>query len=495
MKKAVVSLFSANAFAFAIAGLSFIAYSRLLTAQQFGLYAVALSLSAFLTLLLDGGLKNTIIKLDRDLEASEQTVITAMMSIAAALLTVALVFVAPRLHRTAQLEDLHFLGMFVFIALASYPFFTIPTTKLERRLQYQQIAWIESVSILIERAAPALLLIWAKQGLNSFVWALAISRIFRIVALSLQHPVQLSRVNGKTWKASSHLFREGGWIQLGSLSSVLRDNLHTVLVGPLFGKEWIGYYAWVIQLCLISSQVFAGISARIALPILAQCENFRERWQKSLYQVRLLIMFTVPVLFFVWYVLPALNARVFAGKWTPALVLVPLLFLRMVPSLATSPLGPLVMVQSGGSAFAKASSLWMFLELVAASVMILLVGPTGLAWSYAIIVWFGLAIIISTLPGSRALLMFQVIRSVVARPSVIVPLIAAIATGVFIPAASPFAAIRLGPWFYVCPAAVVLTSYLLEPELRALVMGHRDPRSGVPLGAPIAVSADARSDK
>jgi len=58
-------------------------------------------------------------------------------------------------------------------------------------------------------------------------------------------------------------------------SSVARDNLHILLVGPLFGKEWIGYYAWALQICLVSSQVFAQISARVSLPLLAQAGSFQ----------------------------------------------------------------------------------------------------------------------------------------------------------------------------------------------------------------------------
>ncbi len=62
VRTSVVSLFAANGASFLIVGLSYVLYSRYLTPADFGLYSAALAIAAFGTLVLDGGLKNTIIK-------------------------------------------------------------------------------------------------------------------------------------------------------------------------------------------------------------------------------------------------------------------------------------------------------------------------------------------------------------------------------------------------------------------------------------------------
>src|SRR5882724_11715921 len=58
----VIGLFAANILSIVVVGASFVVYSRLLSPPEFGLYAVALSTATLLALILDAGLKTTIIK-------------------------------------------------------------------------------------------------------------------------------------------------------------------------------------------------------------------------------------------------------------------------------------------------------------------------------------------------------------------------------------------------------------------------------------------------
>jgi O-antigen/teichoic acid export membrane protein len=248
---------------------------------------------------------------------------------------------------------------------------------------------------------------------------------------------------------------------------VIRDNLHTLLVGPLFGKEWIGYYAWAFQICLVSSQVFAQISARVSLPLLAQAKSFQERWSRCLYQVRLLAMLTVPVLCGVWLVLPTMNYHFFRGKWQPAVAIVPLLFLRMVPGIATTPIGPLIMVQKGGRSFAKVSLLWTLAEIAGASLLLFALGPTGLAWSCAVMVWVGLWFMLVALGQNSLDLGKQLIAGLLRHPSFafLVP-----ATLVLSTVGKSSLAREVSPALPVTVACLlVAVSILLEPDFRGLL--------------------------
>ena len=76
MRMGIISLFFSNGLAFLAIGLSYIYYSKQLDAGQFGLYAIALVLGSFSMLILDGGLKTTIIKHSAELSQVEQGSIT-----------------------------------------------------------------------------------------------------------------------------------------------------------------------------------------------------------------------------------------------------------------------------------------------------------------------------------------------------------------------------------------------------------------------------------
>jgi O-antigen/teichoic acid export membrane protein len=470
MRRQVIGLFAANILTILVVGLSFIAYSRLLSPPEFGLYAAALSAATLLSLILDGGLKTSIIKKETELANDEESSIALLMlAISVVLILLLVVAEQPLLSRYSGIKhDAKFINLFVGIALVFYPFVTLPTAKLERRLEYGHIAWIESAGMILERGAPALLLIWTGAGLYSFIWALLFSRAFRALVLAKFHAINLWGASPTALKASFGLLREGGWIQFGTISSVVRDNLHTLLVGPLFGKEWIGYYAWALQICLVSSQIFAQISARVSLPLFAQADCFEERWSRCLYQVRVLAILTLPVLCGVWLVLPTVDNQFFHGKWHQALLLIPFLFLRMVPGLATTPLGPLIMVQKGGRAFARVSALWTAAEIGGACLFLYFVGPTGLAWSYAIMVWLGLWLMVRSLGRSSFDLAAQLTQELWKRPS----LLFAVSAALVLAAVTKNATVVVyNPQVIIAAACVlILFSYVLEPELRRFLV-------------------------
>jgi O-antigen/teichoic acid export membrane protein len=465
----VIGLFFANILSILAIGFSFIVYSKLLSPPEFGLYAVALSVATLLALILDGGLKTTIIKSDTNLAREEESSIAVLMVLVSIGLILLLLAVQQPIlaFRPEIRHDTKFVVLFVGIALLFYPFVTLPTAKLERRLKYGHIAWMESLGTIIERGGPALFLVFTKSGIYSFVWALLISRILRAAILARFHPITLWAGSWAGFSSSLRHLREGAWIQVGTVSSVIRDNLHTLLVGPFFGKEWIGYYAWALQICLVSSQAFAQISARVSLPLLAQAKSFEERWSRCLYQVRLLAALTVPVLCGVWLILPTINTHFFRGKWQPAMAIVPLLFLRMVPGIASTPIGPLIMVQRGGRSFAKVSVMWTLAEIAGASLLLFALGPIGLAWSCVVMVWVGLWIMLTALGQNSLDLGKQLTAGLLRHPSFAFLVPATLVLSV-VGRSRPLQEVSpMVPVIVAC--LLVAASILLEPNFRRLL--------------------------
>lgn len=468
IRRRVIGLFAANVFSILITGISFVIYSRILTPSEFGLYAVALSLATMLALILDGGLKTTIIKADQEIEAAEESSIAYLMMLVSVVLVLILVVIAQPVlaAHSGIVKDTRFVLLFVGISLVFYPFVTLPTAKLERDLRYEHVAWIESLGTIVERAGPALILLLTGAGIYSFILALFVSRLLRSVILAQFKPIRLGPTSRQALSKCLVHLKDGAWIQAGTISSVVRDNLHTLLVGPLFGKEWVGYYAWALQVCLVSSQVFAQISARVSLPLLAQAGNFKERWAQCRSQIRMLTALAVPMLCAVWLVLPSIDSKFFQGKWQPAMVLIPLFFVRMIPGMATTPLGPLLIVHRGGLAYGLANLGWTLAEAIAAGAFLYVLGPMGLAWSYAVVVWFGLLLMMLSLNRRSATLIRDVIQDALFRPSA---LCAVCATAAII---APWRLRSVTPqsWMvYVAAVIVILTSYLTDPDLRHIV--------------------------
>jgi O-antigen/teichoic acid export membrane protein len=467
VRRSVLSLFVANGLSFATLGLSYLLYSRLLTPSQFGLYATALVVGNFGQLVLDGGLKNTVIKAPRPATPAQQGTLVFLMTLSSLVLISALVLGGRPLGHfyPAARQDYQFLAIFGGIYLLSYPWMAIPTAFLEREFAYTRIAFIESFGQILERATPALFLLLTPLGMSSFLLGLLLGRAFKVTAINLFHRAPIHIPTWGQIKDAAHLVAEGGWLQVGVAASQVRDSLHVLVVGPLFGQAWVGYYGWCLQLGQIASQAFVQISARVSVPVFAQSVGFATRWRLCVQQIRLLTILTGPILCTVLLVVPSVNAHLFHGKWSPALAILPLIFLRMLPGLATTPVGNLVMVHRGGRAMATALMLWTSLEVLAGIVAGKLIGPAGLAWSYAAIVWVGLWILLRALGHRDQPLFADCMRAILGRPSLA---IAGALAGALIAGLTLRGTIDVVPyvWVLVPAAVIVIAAYLSEQAVR-----------------------------
>jgi O-antigen/teichoic acid export membrane protein len=311
---------------------------------------------------------------------------------------------------------------FAAVHLFTYPWISISTALLERSLSYSKLAWIESVGVAVERGSPAILLLVTNLGLASFVYGLILGRIIRMVWLQMSAPVW-PVASRHTLLAARHMFAQGAWYQIGQGSSSVRDNLHVLLVGPLSGTSWVGYYAWAMQVCTIASQLFVQISARISLSLMARVTDHMERWTIITQQARTLAATTAPVLAAVMIAAPIANYWLFAQKWSAALPLLALLCLRMLPGIASTSLSPYLLIMRGTKQFAAAGWRWTAVEVILGLGAITAFGSIGLAYSYSVTAWIGIALIIWALRGARLARFIGLVEAIVGRPAVWISLI------------------------------------------------------------------------
>jgi O-antigen/teichoic acid export membrane protein len=468
LRVSVASLFTAYVVSFIVVGLSYLLYSRLLSPAEFGLYSAALVIASFGQLLLDGGLKNTLIKSRLAFSpVVEGTLMSLMLAAAAAIATGLLLGWLSRAPEASSGRDQGFLAAFAAIFLVAYPLLVFPTARLERAFRYRRLAWIETCGGIIERAGPALLILLG-AGLWSFVGALAAAMAFRAAALAVSAPVRPCLPTPARVRVALAPLTEGAWFQVGVGANLVRDGLHVLLVGPMFGAAWIGYYGWAMQLARIASQAFVQVAARVSLPLFAQSVKRAARWRACLGQVELLAMATSPLLGACLVVVPSVDVTLFHDRWAPAVAILPFLFLRMVPSMATTPVGTLLLVEAGARWYTLCVWAWTAVELAGAVVLLAALGPVGLAVSSAAMVWPGLLILAWAMIGAADQRLLELLRALLFRPSLAITVL-----GVAI------AQIGLSAWFVASnrghvaallfAGTLLAAAYLSEARLRALL--------------------------
>lgn len=469
MRRLVIPLLAAHSVSFVALCVSYLFCSRLLSPVEFGAYTTALAVGAIAALVLDGGIKISIIKSTVDLTPKQcGSLLLTMMALAACLILVlgALFWMreAPRIEAVWGDE---LVAAFAAIYIVSYPWIGISTALLERQLQYARIARIEALSIAVERLLPIAMLVIFKLGLPSFAIGLLVGRALRVAQLTAAAPVAPGMHEFSTVQ---RLFSEGVWTQIGSGAAAVRDNLHVLIVGPFFGTSWVGYYGWAMQLGTMASQLFSQVVARIALPVAAQTTGWHQRWAICLSQIRVLAITTAPLLAMTVLMAPWLNKQFFQGKWEQSLPLLSLFCIRMIPGVATSPLVPLLLVERGTRSYAIASIAWSIAELGGAIIMVLIMGSTGLAYSYSLMAWFGIAALIHALRRDSLRQLRDACTSILAGPSVAVAGAWAIAGITLIGtdrlAVSPLTSVSVA-------LGTALSCLMLDRELRSTLLGRR----------------------
>lgn len=418
-KRGVIVMTAANTVALIAVAVSYILYSRLMTPAEFGIYAGALAIAKLGQTVLDGGLKIAIVKHHEAITPGSLRALfigSASAGVVATLLLASTVFTASEFALLEPSNALFFAAYGAAYFL-TYPFLFIPLAQLERRQHFTPVAWAEMLGVTVEYGLPAILWLWVAPGFWSFILAAWIGRCLRtgLVLLASRDRSWLTRVAAPRWRDSKALLKEGAGLQIAVSLSMLRDNIHLLLVGPWFGKEWAGLYAWAMQMCAVASQVFVQTATRVALPALRLMHGIDARWKATLTQVAWLTIFTAPPLVFLTDIAGAVNDAVFNSKWTVALGLLPFIIIRMLPSLATTPLGSLVLADRGARAYAIANAVWTAGEVIVAALMLWLFGPIGLAWSLALMAWLGVASFVHQLAAPARLI--SVLPPLVFRPS------------------------------------------------------------------------------
>jgi|SRR5882724_3862513 len=361
--------------------------ARLLTPQDFGIYAVISFVVLKLNALAELGLNA---KLIHDNEspclAYQRSVFTLHCLIA--LTVYAIVYLlAPWFVRLFQLGDVTFCRTVGLIILIQ-PFCTIPIALLSRQLRYDSLTLAELVDGIIYQAIAVTL-----AFLNFSYWSFGIAALLSTVGRSLFLNVSFPWCIGLALDTAylRRCARFGGTFQLSSLTAVARDNIVTFLGAPLFGPAAVGLLNWSLRLAWICSQTYVAICARIAFPSLSLMRSdprlFGSVLTKMLRYLNLATLLTLSV---VTALAPEIVHLVYTDKWLPAIPLFYYFALRMVAGNYTTLLDLGIKAQGHPERSLRILSLWTVWEWAFALVSVAMFGYVGIAISAAVGIWFAL---------------------------------------------------------------------------------------------------------
>jgi PST family polysaccharide transporter len=380
--KGVVAMFLRQFIVMPVSLVATIFLARLLQPNDFGIYAIANFWIYIIIGLRDLGFGAALIQQKNEPTRQEWNTIFTLQLVVVLVTIGGLYFLAEPLTGLYQLDPrmvwvIRGLSLILLIGLLG----SLPNVMLERQLAYDVIAKIDVASTLLFHISAVILALLG-FGVWSFIHAAIASEVLRAILLFWRSSWRV----GFSWNGPflRSALKFGSVYQLGGLTSLLRDNIAPLLVGPLFGPSAVGYLKWAERTAFLTSQVFTQIVTRVSFPSFSRLQEHPEGIGQAVEKMlRYLMLTTVPTLAVAAALIPWIIRYVFTNKWEPATIAFYLLTLRMLGGNITTPFIGVLNAMGRVTRSLKILSLWTIVDWSLAVALTLMWGFNGVAAAYA----------------------------------------------------------------------------------------------------------------
>lgn len=307
--------------------------TRLLTAADFGLVALAMVFVSFAQLVVDQGLGDALIQKPEVTRRHLDTAFWAALLTGAVLTALGIALASPIATFLGQPE----LGPILQVLSGTFllsAFTSIQIGLLRRELAFRSLA-VRSIA-----AASGGGLVGVTMGLLGFgAWALVGQQlgvaVFSVLALWTVSPwrpgFQFDRAD--FWE----LFSFGAHVVGSDVLNFFSRNIDNLLIGAFLGPIPLGFYAVGYKVLDVSQTMLLNIARRIAFPVFSRIQGDRERLRKGYFRVgRAGSLLILPSYIGLALVAPELTVTIFGDQWRDSGSVARMLFL----------VGPLFCVQA-----------------------------------------------------------------------------------------------------------------------------------------------------
>jgi O-antigen/teichoic acid export membrane protein len=357
--------------------------ARLLSPQDFGIYAIASFVTVTLAGVMEVGLAASLIQRPEEASDREYQILFTFQIVSISVLVLVVFFAAPWFFPLLNL-DVRIRWTVLILLLCPWisSFGTISNVKLERKLRYAVFAKIDVFrGLTYVTVSVGLAYLGAKWW--SFVAAIIASTLVKTWVTYRTEPWPLGfRFSLSGMGKTLHF---GILFQLSTLTSLFRDHIAVTLGGPLFGPQSVGYLNWAKNTTYYTSQIFTQVVSRVAFPSISRIQHDSKAvGQMTESILKYVNFFTFPAIFVFAALIPEFVATVFTDKWQAAIPAFYFMSLRMVGSNFTT----LYVSVLNGLGQVKASLRilvwWTIADWTLAVVLCRWFGFTGIAIAYGL---------------------------------------------------------------------------------------------------------------
>jgi O-antigen/teichoic acid export membrane protein len=312
--------------------LSTVVLARMFSPQDYGLMAIIYTISdCFQVFTLKGGVGAKIIQADeKDLNAICNTaywlnwIVCGSLFVIQCAIAVLLPYVSADLHLTPLL-------CLLGLSYLAYPLFVVPLVLLERENRFKSVA-ICNIVISLTTTIVIATLVLLGMGIWAIVWSVLVTVTVWILLTRFFHPWRPPlRFSLERWR---EVLGFGGNLLINDLLTKVRTNIDYLIVGKYLGVEALGLYYFAFN-------GGSGITLSILntfmsplYPYICAAKNdygqFKQRYFSGLKKVSIIL---VPIILLQASLAPIYVPIVFGEKWIPAIPVLILICLSVIPAI------------------------------------------------------------------------------------------------------------------------------------------------------------------
>ena len=356
-----------------------------LSPSQLGIFWIVSAVVNFLAYFSDIGLAAALIqKKEKPDEKDLKTTFTVQQLLVLFLLVI-LYFAMPFFTKVYSLDKqgqylLYALGISLFMSSLK----TIPSTLLERELQFEKIVFPQVLENLVFNLV-AVTLAWKGYGIKAYTIAVLARGLVGLVVIYILRPWKPGIAFSK--KSFKKLISFGLPYQMNTLLASLKDDGMTAFLGGILGPAGMGYLGWAQKYAYIPLRFFMDPVTKVTFPAFSRMQanegELRRTVTRSILFICILVFPCVVGLIILVPILIQLIPNY--SKWIPALTALSLIGINTLFASVTTQLTNLLNAIGKIKITFKLMVMWTILTWVFVPFLAIRYGINGAALGYSLV--------------------------------------------------------------------------------------------------------------
>jgi PST family polysaccharide transporter len=325
--------------------LSQLLLARFLLREDFGLYALAMTVYSFAGLLHQAGIQDVLIRRQKSFRIWTNSAfwLCTATGVVASVLTIAIAPLAVRFYDTDQPRQLLWL---IAILSTVFPLMSagaISRAKLQIEMRFREFALLGTVNVVLD-AALKVLLAWLGFGAFSFGYATVATSVVYLALSWWLAPVSIRwDPQFRRWR---YLLGDGMLVIGAGLAYWLIEEGDYIVLGRFESDAVVGLYYFAFKISRHSMSMLTAQFSRVLFPALSRLQAESQQQGRAFERAaRLITVTSMPCCFSMAAIADPLVRLLFEPRWYPAIPLIQIMCLGMSMRTVSWPAASLLQAQ------------------------------------------------------------------------------------------------------------------------------------------------------